>query len=75
MEKLIKDMTYKEFNDYCNERACDGQWSMDEATAYINIMKEVDSIEIKFLGITRRILTRKMREEKWNELKNRIFEY
>lgn len=26
MNELFRKMTYVEFKDWCNERACDGQW-------------------------------------------------
>ena len=35
-------MKYKEFEQWCNERACDGRWSMQTAIACIEIMKEVN---------------------------------
>ena len=34
-------MTFKEFVIWCNERACDGCWGMNEATICIAIMAEV----------------------------------
>ena len=30
-------MKYKEFNDWCNERACDGRWGLREAMACVDI--------------------------------------
>jgi hypothetical protein len=36
-------MTYKEFSDWCNQRACDGCWGMNEATICINIIRQVQS--------------------------------
>lgn len=69
MEKLIKDMTYKEFNDYCNERACDGRWSMDEALTYIKITHNINSIKVKTFGFVRKKLTEQKREEVWCKVK------
>lgn len=34
-------MTFKEFVIWCNERACDGCWGMNEAMICIAIMAEV----------------------------------
>ena len=34
-------MTYKEFVEWCNERACDGCWGMSEAMNCIAVMEDV----------------------------------
>jgi len=34
-------MTYSEFNDWCNERACDGFWGKNEAVICIEIIRQV----------------------------------
>lgn len=34
-------MTFKEFVIWCNERACDGCWGMNEATICIAIISEI----------------------------------
>ena len=34
-------MTFKEFVDWCNERACDGCWGMGAAIECINVITEV----------------------------------
>jgi hypothetical protein len=31
-------MTFKEFNNWCNERACDGMWGMREGVMCIEIL-------------------------------------
>lgn len=69
MNILIKDMSYKEFKDYCNERACDGKWSIFEAMACINIICEIDGVKVRTLGFTRKKLTEQKREEVWEERK------
>lgn len=69
MNSLIKDMSYKEFVEYCNDRACDGQWSMFEAMNCIYIITEIDSIKTKFLCFTRKKLTEQLREKAWDEKK------
>jgi hypothetical protein len=38
----IEDMSYKQFKEYCNERVCDGQWSMKEAIACVGMINEVE---------------------------------
>lgn len=37
-------MTFKEFDDWCNERACDGYWSMGTALTCVRIIREVYKI-------------------------------
>lgn len=34
-------MTFKEFTDWCNERACDGFWGMLTAMTCIDLMETV----------------------------------
>ena len=36
-------MTFKEFMDWCNRRACDGCWSLGHAVACLDIIKDVRS--------------------------------
>lgn len=35
-------MTYKEFRDWCNDRTCDGCWSMKTAIVCFEIMKDIN---------------------------------
>lgn len=37
-------MKYKEFVAWCNNRACDGQWSMATAVHCISIMREIRNL-------------------------------
>lgn len=37
-------MTYKEFVSWCNERACDGCWSMETAIYCIKIINIIDAL-------------------------------
>lgn len=37
-------MTYKEFVSWCNERACDGCWSMGTAIYCIKIMNNINRL-------------------------------
>lgn len=34
-------MTYKEFKEWCNERACDGLWGFNTVITVINVLEEV----------------------------------
>ena len=36
-------MKYKEFNDWCNQRACDGCWSADTAIYCIGVCETINS--------------------------------
>ena len=37
-------MTYKEFVSWCNERACDGCWSMGTAIYCIKVLKAINAL-------------------------------
>ena len=63
MDINLENMTYQEFCDWCNDRACDGQWSMLEAMACSQIIKEIDSIKVK--GFFKKKATLRAREEEW----------
>lgn len=57
-------MTYKEFRAYCNNRACDGMWSLEEAMICINIIEKIESIK----GFRKN----KAKEKAWQELLNNM---
>nr|DAM57003.1 MAG TPA: hypothetical protein [Caudoviricetes sp.] len=38
-------MKFKEFVNWCSERACDGHWGMLEAMACINVINEIMKIQ------------------------------
>jgi hypothetical protein len=63
MEKPIEKMSYSEFNAWCNERACDGRWSMTDAIACIGMHDEVEA------AVKGKLFKRKAREIAWEELK------
>lgn len=69
MYKPFKDMTYKDFCDYCNKRACDGNWAMNDALSCIIIMNHINSIEVKILGFHMKKKTEQLREKEWKKLK------
>ena len=35
-------MRFKEFANWCNDRACDGYWGMDTAIFCMNVMRQVN---------------------------------
>ena len=59
----ISKMTYKEFKEFCNERACDGRWSFLEAISCLKIIEEIDSIKVK--GLFKKKATERAREAEW----------
>jgi hypothetical protein len=65
MDINLETMTYQEFKEYCNDRACDGQWSLLEALACINVIEEIDSIKVK--GLFKKKQTLKARELEWKK--------
>ena len=67
-DEIIKTLTYKEFKEFCNQRACDGRWSMLETMAYLDVIDEIDKIKVKFLGlITLKKKTELAREKAWQD--------
>lgn len=58
-------MTFKEFSDWCNERACDGCWGMQTAMYCYEIVSNIYK------------LPRRHRERSWQEINERdnIVEY
>lgn len=40
---LFKSMNYKEFKEYCNKRACDGQWTIEEAMQCMALINDVET--------------------------------
>lgn len=63
----FSNMTYKEFRDYCSERVCDGQWSMQEAISCIQIIEKIDSIKVK--GFFKKRATQEAKELEWRRLR------
>ena len=47
MDIKLENMSYQEFKKYCSDRASDGQWSMLEAMACLNVIEEIDKIKVK----------------------------
>lgn len=63
-------MSYKEFFSWCNDRACDGMWSMETAIMCLDIIDEIEKIEVKFLGIKLKRKTERLKEEAWQRIIN-----
>ena len=53
-------MTYKEFKNWCNNRACDGCWGMKEAIICIGIIQEIEIMHFW------------KRNKKWKELEKDV---
>lgn len=51
-------MTFKEFNEWCNRRACDGCWSMGTAIYCIELGRKIKALPFW------------KREKAWNEVKD-----
>lgn len=66
MKKKMKDITFKEFNKWCNMRACDGQWSMFMAVNCIEAIRQVLKVKPLFGR-------KKAREKEWERIKNERF--
>lgn len=66
MDKSNEGMTYAEFRDWSNERACDGRWSLTTALGCIEIRKRVDAVKVK--GLFRRKATEQAREKEWQKI-------
>lgn len=63
MNVNLEEMSYQDFKKYCNDRACDGNWSMLEAMACMDIIDKIDSIKVK--GLFKRKKTLEARELAW----------
>lgn len=50
-------LKFKDFVDWCNQRACDGYWGLQEAVICIHILEEIKDTPIF------------KRKKKWLELK------
>lgn len=53
-------MTYKEFKDWCNERACDGCWGLLTAMICVEIVHDMDHTPFW------------KRRKKWRELEKKV---
>lgn len=62
-DKIIEEMSYKEFSNWCEERACDGRWSMMDAIACSEMIREIEIV------VKGKIFKNKARENEWKNLK------
>ena len=53
-------MTWKQFQKWCNERACDGYWGYQEAMLCIDVMKMIRQLPFW------------KRARVWNQIKHRM---
>ena len=51
-------MTFKEFNDWCNHRACDGYWNINTAIYCIELVRKINTLPFW------------KRKKAWNEVKD-----
>ena len=61
----IKDCTFKDFSEWCNARACDGAWNLNDAMTSTAICTKVYAIKPIFGK-------KKAREEKWESLRDKF---
>ena len=66
MKKEMKAVTFDEFSEWANRRACDGQWSMLDAMISAEVISEV----MKVKSIFHR---KKKREKAWEKIKAENF--
>ena len=69
MKEKFKDMSYEEFFNYCEERACDGRWGLEEAVLCLGIIKHLQSIRVTTFIFYSKKKTRKAREDEWERMK------
>ena len=69
MKEKFKDMSYEEFFNYCEERACDGRWGLEEAVLCLGIIKHMQQIRIYTFMFYDAKKTRKAREDEWERMK------
>lgn len=67
METIVmKDVSYKEFKEWCNKRACDGRWSIQDAIVSSQIIDQVERVKIR--GIFKRKQTMVAREKEFRKI-------
>lgn len=66
MKKAMRDVTFDEFSEWTNRRACDGQWSMLTAIVSSESISEVMKVKPLFHR-------KKKREEAWEKVKAENF--
>ena len=69
MIKKYESMSYEEFFNYCEERACDGRWGLEEAVLCLGIIKHMQQIRIYTFMFYDAKKTKKAREDEWERMK------
>ena len=69
MKEKFKDMSYDEFFNYYEERACDGRWSLEEAVLCLGIVKHLQSIRVTTFIFHSKKKTKKAREAEWERMR------
>lgn len=61
-------MTHKQFESWCNERACDGMWGMVEAMICVDVIRRVDSVKAPGLRFFNKRNTEAVQEKEWQKI-------
>jgi hypothetical protein len=64
-------MTYKQFFDWCNERACDGMWGLYEALVCTDVINKIESVKVSGFHFRKKKLTEQARENAWIKLNSK----
>lgn len=73
MNNKFENMTHEDFLKYCEARACDGQWNIEEALLCLGVIKHLNNIKKCTFKFYSKNKTKKAREEEWEILKKCIF--
>ena len=60
-------MTYKEFREWCNDRACDGQWGMNTAMFCIKILTQIEDVRITGFHLFKKRAKDEAKEIAWQK--------
>lgn len=66
MIKKLRDVTFEEFDEWANHRACDGKWSLSDAIQCAEAIRMVLDVKPLF-GRKRK------REQEWERIKQEYF--
>lgn len=66
MKKKLRDVSFEEFDKWCNERACDGAWPMNDALNSAEAIRLVLKVKPLFGR-------KKAREKEWERIKKEHF--
>ena len=68
IKKKMKDVTFEEFNKWCNMRACDAQWSLSvvDTLNCIEVLRRVSKVKPLFGR-------KRAREKEWERVKKEYF--